>query len=308
MRIVLDQLLRGDWMTRERIVAYASIFLCLEVALFAFCVAGTHGLVVKLARPTSSDFVSFYAAGHLADSPAPWLAYDHAAHRAAEQAATAPGIGYNYFFYPPVFLLLCGLFARLPYLAAFVTLQAATLVPCLLVVRRIVPGAPVAVLLAFPAVFWTMGTGQNALLTAGLFAGATLLLERRPILAGLLFGAVCYKPDLGLLIPVALAAGRHWRSFAAAAVASSGLVLLSIAAYGWRTWQAFLQEAAGSHAVYTTGAVDLAGFTSPFGMLLALGQDRWLAGLAQLLATGGAVALVWIVWRRSSDLALRAAV
>ena len=67
MRIVLDHLLRGDWLTRERIAAYAWIFLALEVTLFAFCVAGTHGLVVPLDRPTSSDFVSFYAAGHLAE-------------------------------------------------------------------------------------------------------------------------------------------------------------------------------------------------------------------------------------------------
>ena len=308
LRIVLDQLLRGDWLTRERIAAYAWIFLGLEVALVAFCVAGTHGLVVPLDGPTSSDFVSFYAAGHLANSPAPWLAYDHAAHHAAEEAATGSAIGYNYFYYPPVFLLIRGVFARLPYLAAFVTFQAATLIPCLLAVRRIVPQAPVPALLAFPAVFWTMGTGQNAFLTAALFAGATLLLERRPILSGLLFGAICYKPDLGLLIPVALAAGRHWRCFAAAAVAVVCLVLLSGAANGWETWAAFLHAAAGSHAVYTTDAVDLAGFTSPFGMLLALGQDRRLAELAQLAAVGGAAALVWIVWRRSTDVALRAAV
>jgi len=38
------------------------------------------------------------------------------------------------------------------------------------------------------------------------------LLERRPLLAGGLLGLLIYKPQLGLLIPVALVAGRHWRA------------------------------------------------------------------------------------------------
>jgi hypothetical protein len=38
------------------------------------------------------------------------------------------------------------------------------------------------------------------------------LLERRPLLAGGLLGLLIYKLQLGLLIPVALLAGRHWRA------------------------------------------------------------------------------------------------
>jgi len=44
------------------------------------------------------------------------------------------------------------------------------------------------------------------------------LLERRPVAAGLLFGLLCYKPHFGLLVPVALASGGYWRSFAAASL------------------------------------------------------------------------------------------
>ena len=106
------------------------MLLALELAGFAFFVAGTHGWITPLRRPVSTDFVSFYAAGRLADAGTPALVYDQAAHYAAEQAATEPGIAYNYFYYPPVFLLLCAVLARLPYLAAFVAFQAGTLVPC----------------------------------------------------------------------------------------------------------------------------------------------------------------------------------
>lgn len=85
----------------------------------------------------STAFVSFFAAGRLATEGTPALVYDHAAHYAAEQAATGPGIPYNYSYYPPVFLLVCIALARLPYLLAFAAFQIGTLVPCLLVVRRI---------------------------------------------------------------------------------------------------------------------------------------------------------------------------
>jgi hypothetical protein len=54
--------------------------------------------------------------------------------------------------------------------------------------------------------------GQNSTWTPGLFGGGLSLLERRPLLAGGLLGLLIYKLQLGLLIPVALLAGRHWRA------------------------------------------------------------------------------------------------
>src|SRR5437764_7941702 len=102
------------WLDRRRIGIGAALLLCLELALFVFFVAGTHGWIVPLDRPTTTDFASFYAAGSLADAGTPQLAYDQAAHWAAEQAATAPGIEYQFFNYPPVFLLICAALAPMP--------------------------------------------------------------------------------------------------------------------------------------------------------------------------------------------------
>src|SRR5205807_1394348 len=98
----------------------------------------------------------------------------------------------------------------------------------------------VLVLLAFPMAFWNIGLGQNAFLTAGLFGMATLLIDRRPIVAGLLFGLLCYKPHFGLLIPVALAAAMlvfivWWRKLSlplrAAALAAATLIAVPVAIF-----------------------------------------------------------------------------
>ena len=55
-------------LTRDRVVAWATILALTELGLFAFCVAGAHGLIVPLDHQPSTDFVSFHAAGALANA------------------------------------------------------------------------------------------------------------------------------------------------------------------------------------------------------------------------------------------------
>lgn len=283
----------------QRILACCRVLLVLEVALFLFMVAGTHGWVMPLKKPTSTDFVSFYAAGSLVDAGTPALAYDQAAHYAAEQRATAADIPYQFFYYPPVYLLLCAALARLPYLVAFIGFEATTLLFYLFVARRILGEcgfSALAPLLAFPAVFWTLGLGQNAFLTAALFGSATLLIDRRPVIAGLLFGALCYKPHFGLLVPVALAAGGRWRAFAAAAGTVATLSLASLTLFGTSVWKAFFASALAAHTTYEAGSVALVGYITPWGMILQLSADPALAWAVQgtaILAAGVFVAWVW---------------
>lgn len=301
----------GDRLDRAGIRRLAAMLFTLQLAVFLAVVAGTYGWMAPLERPVTTDFVSFYAAGALADAGTPQLAYDQAAHQRAEEAATAPGVEYRFFNYPPVYLILCAALARLPYLAAFLLFEGVTLALFLVVACRIAgdrsPTA-VLVLLAFPMLFWALGLGQNSFLTAGLFGAATLLVDRRPVVAGLLFGALCYKPHFGLLVPVALAAGGHWRAFAAAAASVAALVLASIALFGLDTWRDFLAAAAASPTMYQSGRVLFAGFLSPFGAVRLLGGGVSLAygvqAVASLLAAGAVIA----VWRRNLALPTRAAV
>jgi hypothetical protein len=156
-------------------------------------------------------------------------------------------------------------------------------------------------------VFWTLGLGQNAFLTAALFGGALLLIDRRPSLAGVLFGVLCYKPHFGLLIPVALAAGGRWRAFSAAAQSATASVALSIALFGWQSWQDFFALAGGSGATYESGRIDLSGFVTLFGGMRLMGAPPDLAYAVQGLGSLAAIVLVAVVWRCNFSLAVRAA-
>ena len=114
MATAVARLRNGDWLDRRRMRLFAAVLLAAQIGFFLFVVAGTHGWIVTLTGPTTTDFVSFYAAGVLADTGTPALAYHQAAHLAAEENVTAAGIQYQFFYYPPVYLILCAVLAQLP--------------------------------------------------------------------------------------------------------------------------------------------------------------------------------------------------
>ena len=301
----------GDWLSRRCVRAVAGILLCLEISVFAFMIVGTHGWIVPLKQPVTTDFVSFYAAGSLANAGTPALAYNQAAHLAAEEAVTGPGIEYQFFNYPPVYQGLFALLAHLPYLIAFIGFEAATLLFYLAIARRVLDdysGTALLVLTTFPALWWNIGLGQNALLTAGLFGAATFLVDRRPIPAGLLFGALCYKPHFAVFVPLALAASGQWRAFVAAAASATALVFLSLALLGWHTWHAFLITFGASHSMYESGRILFGGFVSPFGAVRLMGGSVALAYAIQAGFSLIGATVVAVVWRRRLSLPVRAAV
>jgi hypothetical protein len=309
-RPLLDTLRSADWLTRDRVVAWSSILLIEELLIVGFLALWQHGVFVAVHNPPSSDFVSFYAAGKLVLAGTPALAYDQVAHHLAEQQVSFAGAGYQYFFYPPVFLLLCAALAALPYFVSYALFQAATLVPFILVMRAVLRTQDwrfLPALLAFPAVFWTLGVGQNAFLTAALFGGFTLLVDRRPAAAGVLLGLLCYKPHFGLLAPIALAAGGRWRAFGAALATVAALVGLSVLLFGWATWQAYLSAFAGSNRVYESGAIDFAGIETPFGAARLLGFPAGSAYALQLISTLAMAGLTALIWQRRMSQPLRCA-
>ena len=299
------------WLDRRRLDAYTRILLVIEIAAFLFLMAGTHGLIVPLDKPITTDFVSFYAAGlqaNLGQAPA---VYDQASHLLAEQASIGvKGFPYNYFFYPPVYLLICQGLARLPYLLSFVLWESLSGLAYLWAIRAILPpGRTLLPFIAYPAVFVAVGTGQNSLLSAALFGGATVLVERRPWIAGMLFGALCYKPHFALLVPVALLAGRHFRCFLAAAVTVAALIGLSLLLYGTETWSAFLVlSASKTTSLFAAGKIPFAGLVSPYAAMRMLGLPDPAAWDSQIAISVAMAILVAVVWWGHSSLAVKSTI
>lgn len=291
----------ATWLTKDRVMAWATVLLVLEVVFIGFIAAWQNGLFFEVQKPHSADYVSFHAAGQLALAGTPELAYNQAAHMAVQRQTAVTGDSYQYFFYPPVYLLLCAPVALIPYYLSFTVFLLATgglfLVAMHRIIRPVSWGWLIPVL-SFPPVFWNIGVGQNAFLTAALFAGFTLMLDRRPASAGAMLGLLCYKPHYGMLVPIALGAGQHWRAFIGAAAVVLGLIGLSVALFGVETWQAYLTAASGSSKVYESGRIDLAGMITVFGAARLSGAPPQAAWALQAVAALVMAAVVALVWRR----------
>ena len=288
---------------------WCTILLVQEICVFIFLVLGTHGLITKV-KPGTTDYVSFYAAGHLANIGQAPLAYNHAAHYAAEVAATQPGIQYVFFFYPPVFLLLCSLLARLPYLLSFVVFDTVTLTLYLTALRAILGARGwrwMIPVLSFPVTFFVLGWGQNSFLTAALLGLGTVFLERRPIAAGLMFGLICYKPHFGILIPLVLIVGGYWRAIFGAVISVVATVALSWAMFGSATWMAFWHGFASSPLMYQSGRIPFEFFITPFGAARLMSLPPALAYDVQIIVSVAVAILVGWIWRSDTRPAIRGA-
>jgi alpha-1,2-mannosyltransferase len=282
------------WLTADRVQAYAKLFSALFVVLALAWVGLSHDGIDITGKPLGTDFNSFWTASKLALSEPAIAVYDTARHRAAQSWGGRPVESYAAFFYPPVFLLICLPLALVPYGVSLLLWLGATGAAYGHAVRRFGGGnLGLLPVLAFPAVWINIGHGQNGFLSAALLGGGALLVNARPVLAGVCFGALAYKPHLALAIPVALMAARRWETFLAAAGTALGLCLVSYGAFGAATWQAFFDQSAIARAALEQGLVGDAKMQSLFAAIRLWGGSLSLAyGLQALLGLAVCAALV----------------
>ena len=308
----------GRWLTADRARAYSVILLAFYAIAVIGWIALSDGLIDRNGKPIGTDFASFYAAGSLALEGHAAGIYDMAAHYAREQQIFGAATPYYGWLYPPIFLLVAVPLALLPYAVALIVWQGASLALYLAVIAAILAkprrddGAiarlwlPVAA--AFPAVFVNLGHGQNGFLTAGLLGAALLSLPRRPLLSGILFGLLAYKPQFGLLIPIALLAAGQWRATISAGLTVVALMTVATLAFGTEIWWAFAASTETSRKLLLEqGDVGFEKLQSVFAAIRMWGGGvplaYWAQGAASVAAMGG---VAWL-WRNSADRDLKAA-
>jgi len=225
----------GRWLSETRLRIYGITLIAFYMVVFLFIFSTRHGSLDTTGKPIGTDFSQVWVAGQsvlAGDAQAP---FDPRRHELAQHAVFGPSKFFYGWHYPPYFLAIATVAALMPYLLALVVWQGTTLVFYVATIRGIVRGATATICaIAFPAVYVNLGHGHNGFLTAGLMGSAVLSLQRREMVAGALFALVAYKPQFGLVVPVALLAGGYWRAIivAAATVLANGelAMILDVAA------------------------------------------------------------------------------
>ena len=312
MTAFIDALRSGAWLTRERVRLVALAVLAASVIGTGFLLVTSDGLNDRLGRPLGTDFANVYAAGSYVLDGNAAAPFDPARQFAREQATFGHETQFYGWHYPPFFLGVAALLALMPYALALAVWQGATLALYLWGIRgiagsfaqdRLLP----LLALAFPAVFINLGHGHNGFLTAAIFAAALLQLDKLPIVAGVLFGLLAYKPQFAMLVPLVLAASGRWRTFAAAAATVVLLALAVTAAFGPEVWRAFIAS-----TKFTRDVVLERGDTGWYKIQSVFSWVRmWGGGVTLAYAVQGAVsvavagALVWL-WRSPASFAVKA--
>jgi alpha-1,2-mannosyltransferase len=280
---------------RLRLLAMA-VSLC-----FLFLVV--TALVTILRDPYQMDFISYWAAGKLGLAGQAPLAYDFNAHRAVElQATMVAGIPFGY---PPAFLVIAAPFALFPYPVAAVAWVILTWAAYAVAVRLWAPRA-FWLAMAMPPLLINAITGQAGFLIAALFIAGVALLPKRPLLGGILLGLIIIKPQLGIVIPFALAAGREWRAFLGAAISAAALLLLGLLLFGPASYQAWLGNAGLFSSVVADGLAGWQRMASVYSALRFDGLGAAPAWVAQGLVALAAVAACGLLWHRKVEWGARA--
>jgi hypothetical protein len=257
--------------------------------------------------PNLYDFAAFWVAGNLALEGNSVAAYDWETVRAAEFALTG-STQYVPFLNPPIFLLAMLPLSALPYHVAFLSFIVLSACLYAFAIGAIAGRWTVFVALASPAVIACASVGQNGILSAALIGWALLTIERRPVLGGLLLSLMTYKPQFGVLFPLALGSSRRWETFAAASIGSLVLLALCGGVFGLEIFQAAMQGLSMAwQEIVINGFAGWRKLHSLYGLMRTLGLGHWPSLVAQTVLATVCAAVVLQLWRSPVPYELKAA-
>ena len=291
----------ADWLNEPRLRRWGMALAAACLFLWGLDV-WTHtraGVTNAAGEQLGRDFINYWSGARLAAEGRAALAYDFGAFLAWERAHTAPNAEFKWYGYPPVNMLLTLPLAAMPFAPALFAWLAAGTTACWALLARLTDRTAAGLaLLAAPAAYLNAVAGQNGLWVAALLGGGLMALPRRPLLAGVLFGLLCFKPHLGLLIPVALMAGGRWRAFAAAAGTVIGLALGSWLLLGPEAWAGFLRNAPFHRELLETNETLWPRMPGVFTAVRMAGGEPAAGYALQAVSTLLAAAGVFWIWRR----------
>ena len=227
----------ASFLTAKRLRAHGTILALCLWSVYLWNIA-MPGILDRAGNLKGTDFLHFYTLGSLALAHRGADLYNMRAQAelAAQRVPAAAGIRYLP-LYPPQVSILFAPFAQLSYLWALVlwlTLSALIYGLCCYAVWRACPNlrnyklTVLILALAFPAFWHLIAWGQTSALALACFTLAFFALRaQRELLAGLAFGCLIFKPQLGLAVAIVFLITLRWKIVAGALL--SALAQLSVA-------------------------------------------------------------------------------
>jgi hypothetical protein len=235
-----------EWRADERKTAYLCILLLVSsgIVLCLVVVGQWDDYWSKTASGhlPSGDFFALWSYAQVASAHPATELYDFATLHAREVALGMDPKTQAWFPYPPIAILVLWPLSLLPYGPACIVWLVGTLALFVWAVWATCSRLPICVLgvILAPVTTATIIYGQSGYLAAALITAGIRLASNRPLLSGVLLGLLSYKPQLGVLLPIALVAAGYWRTLAVACTTVAMLAAVATIAFGWGVWAAWV--------------------------------------------------------------------
>jgi hypothetical protein len=298
----------GDLYAKLGIAAFV-FFVTMEIGYFLISPAPRWSLpsVDVMGFAFGHDFVNLWMGATTVSTGGPathgW--FDNAIYNPMLQTILGTnGVDY-YWSYPPHILLLLWPFGLMPYLAAYLAWCAAGFAAYYAVCCTKLERDELLFVAAAPAVAMAILNGQTGLFTSALLVLGLTNLDRRPVLAGIAFGCLTVKPQLGLLLPLMLLLTGRWRTILAACGTTIALAAATALWFGFDTWiQFFTKIMPQQRGLLDTGdGLLLASSVAPLLSMRFLRvplEVAWAIQFAVSAVAAGAV--IWTYWKRRDPL------
>jgi hypothetical protein len=277
-----------------------------------------------------TDYISFWTGGREMLAGEPGNIFNEPVFKAHQEAELGkPFDGILPWVISPSFMLYAAPLAKLPYIPSLFVFNALTWAGFALALWLLLPNRKVLfAMLSMPPVLFSLYHGQTGLMSAALIGMSLALLPTRPFAAGLLLGLLVYKPQIGLMFPFALIAGRYWKAVFGAALTATASLILSVvlfggavgepgdlaplhrlvAGYGGVLWDSYLFHSYQTFEHLIETQRSFARIQTVFGLVRVMGGSAGLAMALQGLAALVFLGVVIVVWRKSVAFELKAAV
>lgn len=275
-------------------------------ALYLFFYLPRQGFDYNLGYWLGRDFLNFWAGGTLTVGGAATDVTDLARYNAWIVATFGEvASGFFIFSYPPTILALLLPLGLMSYGMALAVWTSANLAAVAAAMRTSPESTGLTLLLAVlsPAVLVNGFQGLLCGFTAALLFAALMLLDRRPVVAGVLLGLLTLKPHLGIVAGLVVLMERRWTTVAATAVTAVALGGLSIGVAGTAVWAGYLDRIVPAQKDFID-SVD-AGFrfflVTPYALFKQIGLPSPVAlSLHGAIAVSFAGVALWL-WRHVGD-------
>jgi hypothetical protein len=257
-------------------------------------------LFVGWAVPSARDYRAFYFGGETARR-APSQLYDLDYQLKTQQDEFADRAKFLPFFHPPHELLLFAPLSKLPYTAslnAWRILSVLFLVLSGVLIAKSIGAEIIDVTMLVAAVYavpMCVLLGQDSLLLLLLICGCFYLLRRNlDLAAGLVLALALFKPQVPVILALALLASGRAKFFAWFAAFGSALAAASIPIVGWSAVHKIT-----AMAKIAEGGLGVSAMPSIRGLIaLVAGDHRWVSIAVLIIALAGFVP----AWRKSRSL------